>query len=144
MKKIIFSLGVILMTLSSFGKSISESKVPVLVKASFYNANPSAQHVKWELTKGNNYKAAYNLDNTHCTTYYNENGEFIESDVNIAWKDVPFTGRMEVYHSGKNHVTNVQKITNQKHDILYQIEMKSNLKKYTMLLDNEGNLIRSY
>ena len=141
MKKIIFSLAVILFAFSSYGKSISEVKVPILVKAAFYNTFPMADHVKWEVNDEHIYKADFKIDNIEKIVFYNDQGKFIESDIAVEWKDIPFTGRMEVYHSGNDRILKVFKITNQKQEVYYRVELQHHHKKFEMLLDKEGNHI---
>jgi hypothetical protein len=144
MKKIIFGLCILLAGVTAYSKPVAGSKVPVLVKNSFYNDYPNASHVKWETTEAHDYKASFRLDADYGTVYYNERGEFVESDITIDWKDVPLTGRMEIYHlNKKGHVTNVLKIVNQKHEKFYLMDIKNNFKHYEIWLDHEGNLIKS-
>ena len=143
MKKSIFSIFFICLTLAGFAKSISESKVPVMVKANFYNAYPDAKHVKWEETNLHDFKAEFRIGDNYAAAYYDTEGKFIESDQTVEWIEVPFSGRMELYHNGAGHVTNVIKIETGKHEIFYQIDLKNKHKKTEILLDKEGNIIKA-
>ena len=142
MKKIILALLLTAFGIHSFAKSISEDKVPVIVKYAFYQNYSQANHVKWELTKMRDYKASFRINDEYGSAYFNEKGEFIESDISVEWQNVPFIGRMEIYHlSFSGHITGVLKIINSKNEVFYQVELKRGLKYYEIFLDKEGNLL---
>jgi len=142
MKKIILCMLLISTGIILHARTVTEREVPVLVKYAFYQDYPEAYHVKWEITKLHDYKASFRINNDYGNSYYNEKGEFIESDITIQWTEVPFTGRMELYHLNKaGHITSVLKIVNNKQEIFYLVGLKRGLKLYEILLDKDGNLM---
>lgn len=144
MKKLLVSLCIILIGITSYAKSIIETNVPVMVKNAFYNDYPKAEHVKWEVTKVNDYRANFRIAEEYGSVYYTKDGEYIESDITIPWKDVPFTGRMGIYHlNKKGHITNVLKIETVKQEVFYLIFAKRKLKHFEILLDKDGYIINN-
>ncbi|MBX9852604.1 MAG: hypothetical protein K2X86_12730 [Cytophagaceae bacterium] len=143
MKRSIFSIFFICLAFATFAKSISATKVPVMVKANFYNAYPTAKHVKWEETDLHDFKAAFRVGDDYGAAYYDAEGKFIEADQTVEWTQVPFSGRMDLYHHNSGHITNVLKIETGNHEIFYQIDLKNKHKKTEILLDKEGNIIKA-
>lgn len=143
MKKILMTLSIIVFAASSYAKVVSSSKVPVMVKANFSNAYPEAKVIRWETTDLNDYKVEFKVGDNFGAAYYDANGNFIEADNSIEWQEVPLTGRMEVYHLGENKILNVLKIVNAKKEVFYQVDVKKHFKKVEVLLDKEGNIIRT-
>ena len=143
MKKIILTICIAFIGITAYAKSVSESKVPVLVKHAFYQSYPEAEHVKWEVTEFNDYRASYRMYNEYGSVYYNDKGAFIESDISIRWREVPLTGRMEIYHlNKKGRVRGVLKIVNSQQQEFYLMNVASGLRHYEVLLDHEGNIIK--
>lgn len=143
MKKIIFTICITVLSITAYAKPVSESRVPLQVRNAFYQHFPMAEHVRWEITILNDYQVNYRISRDYGTVFYNKDGAFIESDITVPWRQVPFTGRMEIYHLNyKGHIHTVLRIVNSKQKEFYLIEVKKGLTRYEILLDEDGNIVR--
>lgn len=143
MNKILLAIFLIIALIAgSFAKPVHGSKVPQAVKTSFSHDYPEARVIRWETTEKADFKVEYKIGETYGAAFYDAAGHFIEGDKIIEWKEVPLTGRLEVYHSGADKILNALKIVTADNKVFYQIDLRKDKKKVEVLLDEEGNIIR--
>ena len=133
MKKILLFITLFAFAQTAFTQS--SKKVPAAVKAAFAKAYPTAADVDWEIEDGN-FEAEYEMaDNQEMSVVYDANGTVIETEVPIAFRELPMAVQTAV--KGKK-VKETTKITNSKGVVTYEVGVR----RKDMMFDAQGNAIK--
>ncbi len=138
MKKSVITIAVILIATLSFAQKMQKKNIPATVKLTFQNKYPTAKEVKWE-KEGENYEASFNLNKTDNSVLINEQGNIIETEVEIELNQLP----NGILDHVKTHYPNKQakegaKITDAKGIVTYEVEIEG----MDLIFDSNGKFIK--
>ena len=142
MKKII-SLSITLMMFVS--NAICITHIPESILKKFNQKFPNATEVKWRKENSKEYEANFFLNGIKYSTNYNINGDWLETESEIFFKDLPEVIRDAFYKKfGKETIIkSVEKIEKNDSSVNYEIEYKSSIKKREIIFDSKGKIIFS-
>ena len=122
--------------------SCNEKEVPKEIKAQFLEMEPLAQNVEW-FNSGELYKVYYTLNKSKKTSYFDQNGNWLETETEIT-KDELTPAIIEVLNTQLLEYTlkDVEIVETTDSQILYEVDLYKNGKKYDILFDKSGKIIR--
>jgi len=88
MKRVIYIVGIVLITNYANAQKIEPTKVPDLVKKSFNKNFPGVGTVKWEKEK-NEYEASFKKDENNMSVLFMNDGVLLETENGIAVTELP-------------------------------------------------------
>lgn len=117
--------------------------VPLKVTDAFSAKFPNAKSVKWE-KEGENYEAEFKADGQSYSAEFNSDGVWLETTEEIKYSSVPQSVKQTLDSLFSNKSITESEITESmnmgRH---YEIELKSDGKRYVVTLSLSGQLIES-
>jgi len=140
MNKIILTALVLLSTAVSI---FAQSKTPQAVLDAFNKKFPNATNVKWDKENAHEFEASFNLKGVDYSANYSDTGEWMETESNIAFNDLPKNVQTTFNASHPNaKVKEVAKIETSKGQTQFELEMKQGMKTVEFLYNSDGTEIK--
>ena len=143
MKNLFLTIG-ILFSASLLAQTQTKSKkvaVPANVKEAFSQDYP-AKKAKWGMEDGD-YEAEFKINGTDASAVYDKTGHRKEMELDIKTTELP-AGVIDyitkTYPSEK--ITEAAKITNDKNNVTFEVEIRKNGKSSDLLFDTNGKFIK--
>ena len=135
-KSVIIVVALVLSTIA-FAQKVKATKVPEIVLKSLMSEYPNAKKVKWD-KEDNNFEASFKLNKIANSVVFNNEGEILETEVEINFNELPKKAVNYIIKNYKNQkVKETAKIITAKGNIIYEAEIKGK----DIFFDNNGNLI---
>jgi hypothetical protein len=117
--------------------------VPPPVTDAFKAKYPNAVVKEWTIEE-NGYEALTELNSTEYTIAFNAKGEWLETEREIKYNDLPDKVKEALSSSdfGSWEVREVDEIEAPEHPFLYEIEIKRGDDKREIYISRDGNLIK--
>jgi len=138
MKKLIV-MGTLCLALGNiFAQKIKDANVPAAVKDGFKKSFPNSKVEEWEKEDAN-YEAEFDVDKVETSAIFDANGTLIETEVEIATKDLPkaVTDYLTKNLAGKK-IKEATKITDNNGIIRYETEID----EIDYIFDSNGNFVK--
>lgn len=138
MKKTSLIAVALLATTIALAQKIQTKEVPAAVKTAFQKNYPQIKILKWDKEDGN-FEASYELNEIDNSVLFDQQGNIIESEVEIKTTQLP-RGVLEYVKTNYKtlKVDEAAKITHNDGVIVYEVEMK----KMDLLFDSNGKFIK--
>jgi len=119
-----------------------EKHVPDEVKNSLFKKEPLAQDMRWESNKGL-FKVYYTLNKIKKTSYFDEKGNWVETETEIANEKLP-QAIINVlnYQYFEYQLEDVELIETFDKQVLYEVDLRNGDKKCDILFDGSGKMLR--
>lgn len=116
--------------------------VPVAVKNAFEKDYPAVKKVSWD-AEDNEFEAEFKMNNTETSATYDAAGKRKEVETEILVSQLPpaCITYIQKTHNGFK-TTEASKITNDKSQVLYEVEVSKGKTKIDLLFDAKGNFIK--
>ena len=138
MKNLIIILTIAAFSLQANAQKLTEKDVPPAVKTAFAKLYPLVKEVKWEKEDGK-FEAGFNLNKLEQSVLFEENGKMVESEIEIAVKNLPASAQEYVKkHYPNQPIKSAAKITAANGTITYEAELKGK----DVIFDATGNFIK--
>jgi len=139
MKKLfITAMAAGIITLSACGQKLKESQVPAAAKAGFQKQYPNIKG-DWE-KEGKNYEVNFKQDGKTMSSVIDKNGTIIETETNMAIKDLPQSAQnylKEHYKDAK--IKEASKIVKANGEVNYEALINGK----DVMFDVNGNFIKA-
>ncbi len=134
MKTVILILICALLNFDFKAQKLKESDVPTQVKQAFSKNYPNNKVEEWE-KENMNYEAEFEINNKEMSVSFDENGNIIETEIEIETKELPATIKdyLSKNEVGKK-IKEASKITDNKGVITYEVDMN----KTDYMFDESG------
>jgi hypothetical protein len=131
MKKSIFIVAGLMISLAACAQKVKESDVPSVVKDGFKQSYKDAKEVKWE-KEGANFEAEFEVGETDQSVVLDATGNIIETEIEIKIGELPLAVKDYVAKNYKdNKIKEATKIT-------YEAELKGK----DLIFDSTGKFIK--
>lgn len=126
----------------SFVACAQKGNVSQNAKEAFTQKFPNAENVSWDKENNNEWEAEFKMNGLEYSANYSENGDWLETESEIATNEVPNIVSQAVaskYPEAKiNKVFKVER----KDGISYEYEFKMNGKTQEVVFDSSGNMTK--
>ncbi|SNR39553.1 Putative beta-lactamase-inhibitor-like, PepSY-like [Maribacter sedimenticola] len=103
---------------------------------------PEAEDVLWTV-ENNIYQVDYFLSAKHTSSYFDEQGQWLETETEIAVDELPHkvlqTLRTKM---GEYEILDIELVATRAGKILYEVDLEKDGKTYDILFDQEGKILR--
>ena len=138
MKKPMFILAGLLLSLATSAQKIKESAVPSIVKDAFKNNYKDAKDIEWEKEDAN-FEVEFEIGETDQSVVYDPNGKVIESEAEIKVKELPSAIENYVANNYKDKkIKEATKITSASGIVTYEAEIKDK----DLIFDENGKFLK--
>lgn len=137
MKKITF-----IAITSVLALSCKQTKVPLHVQNSFVDKVPVAQDVVWTV-EDNIYQVDYYVSAKHTTSYFDEQGQWLETETEIAVDELPHDVLQTLQTKmGEYEILDIELVATREGQTLYEVDLEKDYKSYDILFDKDGKILR--
>lgn len=128
----------VLITTFTYSQRISEKNIPTTVKNAFQKQYPDIR-TKWDKEEGN-YEASFSLNNKDCSALYDEQGNQLETEVEIEINELPkeVSSYLKEHHAGQK-IKEVTKITDSKGIETFEVEIRGK----DLIFDSHGDFLKN-
>ena len=122
--------------------SCNERHVPNEIKAQFSEMEPLAQDIQWLSNKGL-YQVYYTLNKNKTTSYFDKKGNWLETETEIKKEELS-PAIIEVLNTQffEYTVKDIELVETFDKQILYEIDLQKDDRKYDILFDESGKILR--
>jgi hypothetical protein len=138
MKKPMFIVAGLLLSLATYAQKIKESAVPSIVKDAFKNTYKDAKDTEWEKEDGN-FEVEFEIGETDQSIVYDPTGIIIEKEVEIKVKELPSAVGDYIANNYKDKkIKEATKISSASGSVSYEAEIKDK----DLIFDENGRFIK--
>jgi hypothetical protein len=138
MKKPMFILAGLLLSLATSAQKIKESAVPSIVKDAFKNNYKDAKDIEWEKEDAN-FEVEFEIGETDQSIVYDPTGIIIEKELEIKVKELPSAVGDYIANNYKDKkIKEATKITSASGTVTYEAEIKDK----DLIFDENGKFIK--
>lgn len=138
MKKSIFVLAGLMISLVASAQKLKESEVPSLVKEAFQKSYKDPKDVEWEKEDAN-YEVEFETGKTDQSVVYDTNGNVLETEIEINVAELPSAAKDYMAKNYKEaKIKEVKKITQSAGAINYEVEIKGK----DIVFDANGGFVK--
>lgn len=142
-KKVFLGL-IVISTTTLFAQSEGKTKkviVPTEVKAAFAKEFP-AKKANWEM-EDSNYEAEFRMNGNDASALYDTKGHQKALEIAINKEELPANVMLYLKKNyPSNKITETAKITDDKKEITYEVEIKKERKLYDVLFNSKGAFLK--
>ncbi|RLD83016.1 MAG: hypothetical protein DRJ10_04335 [Bacteroidetes bacterium] len=122
--------------------SCNEKEVPEEIKAQFLEMEPLAQDIEWLINKGL-YKTYYTINKCKKTSYFDKKGNWLETETEITKEELA-PAIIEVLNNQffEYTIKDIELVETFDRQILYEVDLQKDGKKYDILFDESGKILR--
>lgn len=139
-----FFKNMILLTIICFTiPSCVSDQIPDKVLNAFMQKYPSVTEKKWSLDSHRNYEVKFKLKGIkHRADFDCKSGNWIETEVNIKYNDLPKAVRESVQANyNKEKISEIEKVEHHLKGHFYDVEFVVKGKKFDIEFDEKGNVV---
>jgi len=119
-----------------------QKKVPREVQTKFLEIEPLAQNIEWNLKK-DLYRLHYTLNGHNYTSYYDKEGNWLETESEIDESDLPIAISNTLTEKLNDYsIIDIELVKTADTKILYEIDLKKGDKVYDILINETGKILR--
>ena len=128
----------VLITPFTYSQRISEKNIPTTVKNAFQKQYSDIKP-KWDKEEGN-YQASFSLNNKDCSALYDEQGNQLETEVEIEINQLPkeVSSYLKEHHAGQK-IKEVAKIIDSKGIATFEVEIRGK----DLIFDSHGDFLKN-
>lgn len=122
--------------------SCNEKKVPREIQLKFLELEPSAHNIDWSL-KGDLYRLHYTLDKHFYTSYFDKEGNWLETEFEMDESDLPIAISNTIAEKFNDYsIVDIERVNTADSKVLFEIDLKKGDKIYDILFDESGKILR--
>ena len=138
MKKLFFLSVMFLVCIIAFG----QKTVPQQVNNAFSQKYPSAKSVKWASEEANEWEAEFTLNGKGMSASYDNSGKWLESETEIAAKDLPAAVSGTLAKEFAGYKTDEMSILDSPELKGFEVGLKKGESTLEIVIDNSGKVIK--
>lgn len=140
MKKVVF-FALMVTGFVGFAQSKEKKEVPKMVQEAFQKEYPNTK-VSWDIEKVG-YEAEFKLNGKSASVNYDRNAIKTDTEIEITEKELPKSALEYVKKQYSNSkIKECAKITDNKKNVTYEIEIKIDKKDSDVIFDSKGNFMK--
>lgn len=116
--------------------------VPAAAKTAFAAKFPQATKVKWSLEKAGEYEAEFMLGKVETSAVFDRKGTLLETETEIKESELPEAVKTTLAKDFAGYKLDEIEKTDAKGVISYEMEAKKDGKKYEIVFDANGKLLK--
>lgn len=137
MKKLAFTIVVSICILAC-----ERAKVPQKIQESFTAKVPVAADIVWTI-EGDIYQVDYMLSSKHTTAYYDEQGQWLETETELAVDELPHNVLQTLQTKmGEYTILDIELVETREGELLYEVDLQKDNKTYDILFNKDGKILR--
>lgn len=122
--------------------SCESTEVPRDIQLKFLEIEPSAHNIAWKIDN-NIYQVDCLVDAKHTTSYFDKDGNWLETESEIDIEDLPEAILKTLQTKLSEYsIKDIELVKTNVSQVLYEVDLKKGSKVYDILFDETGKILR--
>jgi hypothetical protein len=115
---------------------------PEAVAKAFAEKYPNAEKATWTIDRNGRFEADFKLDGTKYRADFDGNGQWVETETSVKWKDLPeATQKAFENEDKKKDIVEIELVDSHEKGVFYDIEYKIGIGKQDIMITPEGSVL---